>query len=308
MALIGINPVAAPRPQQQDKGPSDFEKLVMGLQAAQSAFGIYSDYTKLGLQKEAAEQQKQLTPFVKETAEAELAKTQAQTGKLVAETGEIKVQPSIREAQAEKEKQQVLAQRTEKIGGDVMSFRQTSEYKKNVGGILAAQYVQRALQQGTGAGDFIAAVETIRGVAGDVGPMKESELDFIKGRMGIKEQVAGTIEKWANNEALTDAERVSLMKAVQAASGQRRNILTNLETQAARDIASKYRDVNFDDVFPRLDSTETFRVGDIQLEKLRGKPPGGQRATQQQVAPQQEQDVLIKAYDGLMEKLQGIGQ
>lgn len=47
MALLGINPVSAPRPVQQEKGPSDFEKLVMGLQAAQSAFGIYADYTKL---------------------------------------------------------------------------------------------------------------------------------------------------------------------------------------------------------------------------------------------------------------------
>lgn len=302
MALLGINPVSAPRPVQEDKGPSDFEKLVMGLQAAQSAFGIYADYTKL-------QQQKQQAPLAFETAQAGLERTKAQTGKLIAETGEIKAQPDIRAQEFQRQQQKQLAERTEKIGGDVMNFRQTSEYKKNVGGILAAQYVQRALEQGTGAGDFIAAVETIRGVAGDVGPMKESELDFIKGRMGLSQKVEGFFDKWANNQALTAQERVTLMKAVQAASSQRRNILSSLETQAARDISSKYRDVNFDDVFPQLDSTEVFRVGNIQLDKIRGRPPGGEPTRIGAAAPktveekEREKNVLLRSYETLIENL-----
>jgi len=295
MALLGINPVSAPRPVQQDPGPSDFEKLVMGLQAAQSAFGIYADYTKL-------QQQQQQAPLAFETAQAGLEKTRAQTGKLKAETTDIIGQPAIRERKR-------LDERSEKIGSDVIKFRQTDQYKKNVGGVLAARYVQKALEQKSGAGDFIAAVETIRGVAGDVGPMKESELDFIKGRMGLSEKVSGFFDKWANNQALQESERIALLRAVNAASQQRRSILTDLETQAARDIAAKYRDVNFGDVYPTLNSAETFRVGDVQLDKLRSKPPGGSPTRVGAVVPQtpdeeaKEKNVLLRSYETLIENL-----
>jgi hypothetical protein len=58
MALLGINPVAAPTPEPKEREKSDFEKLMMGLQAAQSAFGIYSDYTNIQNNRDLAEQRK----------------------------------------------------------------------------------------------------------------------------------------------------------------------------------------------------------------------------------------------------------
>lgn len=302
MALVGINPVSPPSQPQPQQKLSDFDKLMKGLQVAQSAFGIYTDYTNLEINKEKAERAKSLFPIQKENLQAGIDQTDAQTEKLYAETDEIRARPDIRKAEAELAEQKRLADRTKNIGGDIEKFRQTDQYRKNLSGVLAARYVEKALEQGSGPGDFIAAVAVIRQIAGDVGPMKESELEFIKGRLGITEKFSGAFDKWINNQSMQDSERLALMKAVVGAATQRRENLTLLETQGAKDIASKYRDVNYDDIFPLLDSTETFRVGEIHLDKLRGRPPGGKPASPVQLDPKQEQGSLGAMFKDLYKK------
>ena len=318
MAILPINPVSRPSQPQKPREKSDFEKLLMGLQAAESAFNIYVDYTKLDqteaqadLLRAQTEQIRTPDPLKQQQAQASLEQTRAQTGKIGAETKEILAQPGIREdkRKLEKEKQKDEIQRI--VGDDIIKFRQTSEYKKNLGGVLAAQYVQGALEQGSGPGDFIAAVETIRGVAGDVGPMKESELDFIKGRMGLVEKGQGLFDKWVNNQALMSEERMALLKAVKSASENRRNMLTSLEQQGSRDISSKFRQVNYEDVYPLMDSSEIIRVGQIDVNKLRNRgqsiPQGGQptQSTMDQFAPGQEESMLDSMYERTLNKFKG---
>lgn len=356
MALLGINPVTAPSQPEKEKGLSDFEKLVQGLQAANSAFGIYTDLTKIEQNRALAEkgQAELFETRALQGGQSTLANLQGQgfvpvPSGLEPRFGEGAIDPATgfprsgekfpvgvsmdvttREGRGEVtrpqqmipkdlleklsamtpaqqadflsgelEKQKKMSVLDEKIGKDISDFRQTDLYKKNLSGVLAGQYVFNALKEGSGPGDFIAAVETIRGVAGDVGPMKESELGYIKGRLGILEKGEGLIDKWFRNQSMTDDERATLAKAVKAAADSRRKNLSTLEQTKARDIASTYREINYEDVFPKIDSRETFRVGDLNLENFRRRPPGGQKAVPNAMPVEKEKSTLIDRYDQL---------
>ncbi|MDC1299999.1 hypothetical protein N8Z24_00675 [bacterium] len=76
MAIVGINPVSRPSQPQKPREQSDLEKLVMGLQAAQSAFGIYADYTKLGADQ-AANENAETENQIKQAQLAEMQNVQA---------------------------------------------------------------------------------------------------------------------------------------------------------------------------------------------------------------------------------------
>ncbi len=72
MAIVPINPVSRPSQPQKPREKSDFEKLLMGLQAAESAFNIYVDYTKL----DANRQQDELLGTQTQIEKAKLAEMQ----------------------------------------------------------------------------------------------------------------------------------------------------------------------------------------------------------------------------------------
>ena len=80
MALLGITPVSPQRTQvrQESDNPSDFEKLMMGLQAAQSAFGIAADYTSIERNRAQTARTEQLTPLEAQRAQQQITAGQSQ--------------------------------------------------------------------------------------------------------------------------------------------------------------------------------------------------------------------------------------
>lgn len=268
MALVGINqPSRAPQPVERET-KSDFDKFMEALQVANQGFGVAVNYAKLGEIRERREQQAQLQPLQMEQIQAGIGKTRA-------ETVEIEGRPAREDARFKEEQRVKKEEREikteENVGSDIQTFRKTKEWSKEAAGILASQIIERALSQGSGPGDFIAAVGTIRQIAGDVGPMKESELNYMKGRLGLTEKASGLFERWFQNEALTNTERATLAKAVNDVAQERRRNLDRVEAIGARDIASKYRDFNFEDVQKLMDSSSILNVPPSELGLGAGK-------------------------------------
>ena len=210
MALLGISPVSPQRQQQavvQQDGPSDFEKLMMGLQAAQSAFGIAADYTRIGQiqqQQEIAGAQEQRAqqqfPLVQAQQQAQTAGIEAQTGLRQAQTQEIQGRPEREAQQFERQMQadQIKRQREATTGleTEILSFVDSKPSQDLITNLQQTNMIEALLSLETPQADAQAVTQATRALAGESGVLTDKDIDRNIGLMGLDERMGAAFRKW----------------------------------------------------------------------------------------------------------------
>ena len=89
--------------------------------------------------------------------------------------------------------------------------------------------------------------------------MKESEIDFVRSRLGIAGVKDNIITKWIGGQSLNDIERNSILNATLNIARTSRENLTTLENAHADLLAKKYS-IPVEQVQPLIDSNHIYQA------------------------------------------------
>jgi hypothetical protein len=158
----------------------------------------------------------------------------------------------------------------EDLSKNIQTFRNSTEYRDQLGRVIEASALEKLLSLGSPAGDFGAGSLFIRGSLAEAGIVTEPERLQVGGRLSLPDQVQGFFNKWVNGEFLQPKERTQLMSAAKSLANQGRVNLDKMERLFAKNQAEGFGDLfTKDEVFERVDTRNEFNVA---LKGLEGTP------------------------------------
>lgn len=322
---IQVQPrVQAPQRQQQPERDI-FDKIMLGLQAANSVLGIKGQLEQSEMREfererltradELAAQQraeeKQLDPF-KEAAlvqqgfqfssgdegpqPANAIQFQTPSGEprfgvpglTVAQRMTVKQQEDAAVAQRIAAKEKLDTENAKNLYDIKQDFRNDKGVVKAQESFQAAEYVNTLLDQESPVLDAIALRQVFR-LSGDVGVIREQDLADLGASPALKDRAELAISKLLEGKRINDTERADLKRMSENVMMMRRRDVNRVATTFAKDGAGRIKGLNQDEVMDYLNPAGILPAQSYQFVA----PEEGFKGTMQSVSQDQQRPKTV---------------